>query len=236
MADFKHVKAVVGVVNTIDNINSLIRAGTYAYENVRQGYSIANRLVGEYGFRARRALLRPYNPNNPYHPRSSPTAWSSGTNHFVTTRALTSSSMPYSKRHYKKRKRNGGGSAMSVAKKALSKVRKMESKRDVKTFDINLSTLTLVGTGGVITNMGQVAQGDGRTQRDGNIIFPFFMDIRLTWRGVAASITDVYRTIIFRDKRQVESTTPLVTHVLIDAHPLSQLAAAARSRWKILFA
>ncbi len=142
---------------------------------------------------------------------------------------------PYmSKRRYS-RKRGRYGNASSIARKALSKVRKLEKKQEVKMFDINLTTIVTIGTAGDIRSLALIAQGDGRDARDGNAISPFFLNLKYQWQGVAASTLDMYRTLIVRDLRQIASTVPAVLDVLQEAHPLSQLRFDTRKRFKILY-
>jgi len=122
-----------------------------------------------------------------------------------------------------------------MAKKALSKVRKLERKQEVKSFDITLTTIVDVSTVGDVRNLALITQGDARVERDGNSIAPFFLKIRYHWFGVAADTFGVFRTIIFRDKRQIDTTVPAVLDVLTQGHPLSQTNYTHRNRFKILF-
>ncbi len=135
------------------------------------------------------------------------------------------------RRRGKKRKM----SAMNVAKKALSISRSLRNKVEVKMFDNLVSTIANVGTTGVVTDLARVAQGDGHTNRDGQFLAPFWLSLRLHWIGDPLAIRGIYRTIIFRDKRQIASTDPTVLEFLVENHALSQPSSTQRSRWKVLF-
>ncbi len=151
-----------------------------------------------------------------------------------STSALTR--MPLTRRRFKKRKRTKGShTAYHLASQAMTRVRKLERKAEVKVFDVNLNNTATVGAGVVINTMAEVVQGDAINQRDGLQISPFFLKVNFQWRGVAASVFDVYRVLIFRDKRQVASSTPALLDVLNEDAPLSRLANANRRRWKILY-
>ncbi len=135
----------------------------------------------------------------------------------------------------RKRRRVGSASASSTAKLALSKVRRMERKQEVKVFDVLVNAIAGVGSTGDIRSLALMSQGNLVSQRQGDSIAPFFLKVRLSWAGVAASTIDVYRTIIFRDMRQVVSTVPTVSQVLSSNSPLSQFNVINRTRFKILF-
>ncbi len=148
----------------------------------------------------------------------------------ATTRNTTTSLMSRKRRRMTSstRKRSKSDGAM-----ALRKVRKLEQKREVKLFDSS-AQITTIGTTGDIRSLALIAQGDLFNTRDGDHISPFRLKVNLQWLGVAAATGEVYRTIIFRDRRQVTSTVPAVLDVLVDGHPLSMIRASTRTRWKIL--
>lgn len=127
------------------------------------------------------------------------------------------------------------GSAMLMARRALSGVRKLQRRAEVKSIDIGTTTIAAVGTAGDIRTLAAIVQGDASLNRDGDKIQPFYLKMRFRWLGTAASTSALYRTIIFRDLRQIESTVPMMLDVLAIASPLSQFARGARKRWKILF-
>ncbi len=138
------------------------------------------------------------------------------------------------RRRYKKRRRGGSHTAYHLASQAMSKVRKLERKVEVKVFD-HTSTDAAVGAAGVIRDLAFIPQGDLAATRDGNLISPFFMKLKIRWLGLAASVDEVIRTIVFRDKQQVLNTNPVVTDVLATATPMSMYNLTHRKRWKILF-
>ncbi len=142
-------------------------------------------------------------------------------------------SMSRRRKRYYGRKRYGGAS--SIARKALSKVRKLERKQEVKFHSIVVTTIANVSTTGDVRSLALIAQGDSRTSRDGNKISPFFLSMRINWIGAVASTADVYRTIIFRDMRQASTVVPTVLTVLSSGTPLSQVNVATHGRWKILY-
>ncbi len=144
------------------------------------------------------------------------------------------STMPKGRR-FKKRKRGGSHTAYHLASQAMTKIRKLERKVEVKFFDHVVTTQATVANTGVIINLVLMAQGNTRATRDGNLITPFHLNMRLQWIGLAATTTELMRTIIFRDKRQVAATVPLVLDVLTANNVLSTYAANTRKRWKILF-
>lgn len=89
-----------------------------------------------------------------------------------------------------------------------------------------------------MTDLTLVTQGAAINERDGNSIFPFFLQLKIVWTGQAASANDIYRTIIFRDKMQVTGVVPDIAGVkgvLAQAEAFSLLEATTRSRYKILF-
>lgn len=122
----------------------------------------------------------------------------------------------------------------SAGVKALKAVRKLEKQREVKISHVG-SSVNAIDTSGTMVDLSLIPQGDDSFERDGLAIAPFRFDIRAQWRGDAAATVEIYRTIIFQDRRQVSGATPLVLDVLRDAHPLSVFAIANRTRWKVLY-
>ncbi len=137
------------------------------------------------------------------------------------------------KRGYKRKRY--GSSSYSIAKKALSKVRKLEKKQEVKFISMPLTTIAAVPIAGDVRSISSIAQGDLVSTRDGDKISPFFFSLRYHWSGTAAAVDGVYRTIIFVDKRQVVSTIPTVAAVLEQTSPFSQYNGQNRGRFKILY-
>ncbi len=133
------------------------------------------------------------------------------------------------------RKRGRKRKRKSMASLALSKVRKLERKQEVKMFDIAITIRSNIAATGVVESLALISQGDGVSSRDGLKLSPFALEMRFQWLGDAASVDDTYRTIIFRDRRQVASTVPTVASVLAESNPLSRLMIANRTRWKILY-
>lgn len=123
----------------------------------------------------------------------------------------------------------------SAGRLALSKVRKLERKQEVKIHDIAVTTLANVSNAGLIRDLALIAQNNTTDSRDGDFIEPFLLSVRMNWAGDAAATTGVYRTIIFRDKQQEPTVTPTVLNVLQSTSPLAQYALVNRGRWKILY-
>ncbi len=149
------------------------------------------------------------------------------------------SSMPHTRRgisfSFRKRGRKRKRVGSSIAKLALKKVRKLERKLEVKTVEFPITTLANIANTGVISNFTLIAQGDDSGLRDGLKITPFELKINFQWLGDAASVDDIYRTIIFRDMRQVDSVVPTVPNVLAENHPLARFTLVNRTRWNILY-
>lgn len=134
------------------------------------------------------------------------------------------------------KRRKVSGSAKSIAKQALAKVRGLERKQEVKVYDINLTTIANVSTAGDSRSIAAITTGSLINNRDGNQISPFFMKMRLQWHDTVITNTNVlYRTIIYRDLRQVGGEVPAVLDVLTVGNPLSMIVQSNRKRWKILF-
>ncbi len=144
------------------------------------------------------------------------------------------SSMSRKRRRFKKRKR-GSHTAYHLASQAMTKVRRLERKVEVKMHDINLTTTVSVPVTGVVVDLALIAQGNLVQNRDGNKISPFFLTLNLHWTGLAADVIGVYRCIIFRDKRQVASSTPAQLDVLAENNTESMFNRNFRGRWKILY-
>jgi len=157
------------------------------------------------------------------------------------TRGLSTLTVPNSLRTRMSRRRRRSGfkrrytkNPSTTARLALSKVRKLEKKRDVKMWDSNgvIMAVTVVGD---IRSLADIAQGDAFNKRDGDHVFPFRLKVNAQWTGQTLATIEIYRTIIFIDKLQVSAAIPAVLDVLSDSSPLSMLRASTRTRFKILF-
>ncbi len=188
-------------------------APVFSVDNVRRGVKVVRKLI--------KIGRRRFNWNQP-----------------LTGSSFVSVPKPPMTFRRRKRKRTvgvGRGVSLSIAKKAMARVRKLERKSEVKYFDIGVTTIANVGTGGDVRSLAAIAQGDGVSDRDGNMVSPFFLDVMYQWSGVAAAVSELYRTIIFRDRQQIDSTTPTVLTVLTSGSPLAQFVGVNRKRWKILY-
>ncbi len=107
------------------------------------------------------------------------------------------SAMSTRRRYKRKRRYKAGGGAAYSGRLALRKVRRLERKIERKFHELAVNNLALIAATGIVTPLHEVAQGDGRNQRDGNYINPTFMKMTIHWTGQAAAVTDVFRTIIF---------------------------------------
>ncbi len=213
---------------------------TYAW-NIRAFNSLSESRAGR-GPYSRAALKRkggdlPSNRPLKRWKRSSSRSWSFNQSNPVGTSTISTRSSSTSgmvrRRRYSKRKRSGGASY--IARKALSKVRKLERKVEVKMYDITLTTIASVPAVGDIRSLAAVLQGDLVNNRDGNKIAPFFLKVKIHWKCVVAALSQIFRTIIFRDMQQIDSTTPTVGDVLVAADSMSLYHATNRKRFKILF-
>ncbi len=139
------------------------------------------------------------------------------------------------RRFRRKRKRGGSHTAYHLAQQAMKKVRRIEKQIEVKFFDIADTTQATIADAGTIVSLALIAQGNTRSTRDGNFISPFHLKMKIHWFGLAASTTELMRTIIFRDKRQDKEDDPTVPDVLAAPSVLAMFNAAHRKRWKILF-
>ena len=195
----------------------------------------------------RRYTQTPYNPSDPI-----PSFPDVPNYHYITSRSFrnrylargkrTSSSvfarMPYGKykrRRKYRRKKRGSHTAYHLASQAMTKVRRLERKVEVKNFDIVVNSIATVPLTGVIQNIALIAQGDTSILRDGNFIAPFRLDLMVRWHGRVAADDEVCRTIIFRDMRQVADTVPAMLDVIVSDTPLALYNVLNRSRFKILF-
>ncbi len=140
--------------------------------------------------------------------------------------------MSYHKRGSKRRRT---GSAYKIAKKALSGVKKLRKAIEVKVHDIAVNTLTLIGTAANIQSLGQIAGGSTFITRAGNSVTPFFYKLRFAWQGIANATKEIYRVMIFQDKKQVIATIPTLANVLASGSPLAQFNVLYRKRWNILY-
>jgi hypothetical protein len=144
----------------------------------------------------------------------------------------------YRKRHpYKRFKwwKSGRAWKGNEGRIALAKVRKLERKVEPKFFSIAVNTVSNIALAGTVIHLAAILQGDSHSERIGNQIAPFFLNMRLRWIGDVAGDSDIYRTIIFRDKRQVLATPPVLANVLNGANVLEQMNPSTRHRYKILF-
>ncbi len=153
----------------------------------------------------------------------------------INQRNTASKMSTFRRRRTFSRKRKRTSSAISVANLALRKVRKLQRKTEVKYADIGLVTIASISTSGDVTAFSNVGQGDGVGQRDGDAISPFMLELNFQWFGTALAVTELYRTIIFIDRRQVESTTPSVATVLKSLDALSTIKGSVRTRFTILY-
>lgn len=152
----------------------------------------------------------------------------------VAHRGIANSSKMSRRRNFKRR-RFAGKNPSFTAKLALSKIRKLERKQEKKFHEIALTTIVDVSDIGVVTPLCLIAAGSGIVNRDGNVVAPLFLLMTFRWIGVAAATSEIYRTIIFKDRKQVASTTPTVLEVLRLAHPLSLFATENIGRFQILY-
>ncbi len=159
----------------------------------------------------------------------------SGINPALAARLRTRVGMSFTMRR-RKRRRTG---VKNIARLALSKVRRLEKKIEVKSHFIALVAIVNVGstiaTGADIRALHLIAQGDGIGDRDANKIHAFFLNMKIHWVGLPASVNDIWRIIILRDSQQIADTVPAITDVLQEETSLSLKNFTNRRRFKILF-
>ncbi len=134
----------------------------------------------------------------------------------------------------RRRKRKFTVKHLSIAKKALRRVKRLERKVEVKTFDVVVHAVT-PALAGLIEHVNVIAQGDTIQNRDGlscNLI-GFKLNYRITLNA-AATAAEI-RILIVRDNRQVESTNPSVLDVLLSADPISQRTRVNPKRFTIYY-
>lgn len=129
-----------------------------------------------------------------------------------------------------KKRRSGGGAGVT----ALREVRKLKRNIEKKMVEWALADTTTAATGNV-QNIALVSQGDGLQNRSGNSIAPYLLEFNMMWQGDVKATDDVFRLIIFRDNKQVNSTTPAVTAVLRATNVISMYNYGNKGRFQILF-
>ncbi len=135
----------------------------------------------------------------------------------------------------RRKKKRGSHTAYHLASKAMTGVRRLERKVEVKFHDIVPTTIATIAAAGDIRSLALIAAGDARSNRDGNFITPFFLTMRFHWIGLAASTTEMFRTIIFRDRRQPTAANPSVLDVMASTNLLANYNALNYKRFKILY-
>ncbi len=143
-----------------------------------------------------------------------------------------------SKKNYWNKWRGGkpSGKNLSIAKKALRKVTRLEKKvrPEVKRLDSGILVLT-PAIAGLMNHMSAVAQGNTEQSRDGLKIqaIGFTLRFHITTH-LTATITAV-RIMVIRDNRQEESVIPSVLDVLLSADPFSQNSRVNPKRFSVLY-
>ncbi len=166
-------------------------------------------------------INRQFNPaSNPIHATTS-----------STTMPHTRRGIHFSFQKKRKRRRMNGN---FTAKLALKKVRRLERKVEVKTFDVAINNVAVPATG-AFRSLADIAQGDTSITRDGNAVAPFRLHLSFNWIGVIAMRSAIMRCIIFRDMKQEDSTVPTLLNVLTTVDPTSLYNRLQRKRWKVLY-
>ncbi len=125
---------------------------------------------------------------------------------------------------------------VNIAKKALRKVNKLARrvKPEQKIHDITATGIAPT-IAGIVTSFVAIAQGDTETTRDGLSIRPFFLEFRYLLFKHATPTSTAVRILIVRDNRQVESTSPSVLDVMLQAQPHSAYSRVNPKRFTILY-
>lgn len=150
--------------------------------------------------------------------------------------------MPYGKKRFVRRskvtrRRPARKSAYAVAKRALSLAKKNTKINEVKSLDTAYTTD--ITTSGAFVHLSAVAQGDGISNRDGNLVTPtslqYTMHVKTDTSNAGTTLTPrSFRFIFFQDKQQVADTAPAITDLLVSASVNSFYSLVGRGRFKIL--
>lgn len=126
------------------------------------------------------------------------------------------------------RSASGPGTALAVAREALSIAKKLRREAEVKRVQqITTQTNYLAGA---VTLISGIAQGDGVSGRTGDTVRLKHVDLRVNMATFTDS-TILWRVLVFSDKRQVPGTNPTVTQVLDTDSALSAFSLANVGRW-----
>ncbi len=136
----------------------------------------------------------------------------------------------------RRRRRRFTKKHLSVAKRALRKVNRLERKvrPEMKIHDFDIVLLT-PAVAGIVTHLNVVAQGDAQEQRDGLQCHGVFMSLRYSIQNDTAAPASITRLILFQDLRQEDSTNPILLDVLLAADVMSQRSRVNPKRFKIYF-
>ncbi len=134
--------------------------------------------------------------------------------------------MPF-KRKFRKSKN------VSIAKKALRKVNKLERKvrPEVKIFDVDVNSIVPT-IAGLLVHINPIPQGDGVETRDG--LHAQCIGFKLNYQ-LLITANNSCRVMIVRDNRQVESTDPAVLDVILTAAPLAQKSRVNPKRFTVYY-
>lgn len=134
----------------------------------------------------------------------------------------------YSKRKmYRKRRYNNTD---ATARKALYLARKAQNQKELKYHSV-LNLSNTVTSSGEIVALSGLTQGDTNNERDGNVIYPTSVALRLNMISVSTVRTKC-RVIIFK---WLEGTTPSVSDILDTVDVVSFKSDGHRFESKILY-
>jgi len=87
-------------------------------------------------------------------------------------------------------------------------------KREVKNADVSLGALTTAANAASITLLNGIPQGDAENERDGRLIRPLGVEVRMQYSPVAGTDSNPIRVLMVQDK-QPDGATVDITDLLV---------------------
>ena len=140
-------------------------------------------------------------------------------------------------RYRRKKSKKIVGSALTIAKKALKGVKKLNKKvgkAELKYTNSGITTGAITSTG-TITQLCLSSEGTSDVQHIGAAATIRKLQMIGAIRIHTSATNTSFRCIVFRDRRQVADTKTSVTDVLTDVNPLSPLESITANRFHIIY-
>lgn len=146
--------------------------------------------------------------------------------------------MPYKRRYRRKRQASYGGfstasKALSIATAALTTAKLVKSLVNVEQKEKIVASSTTVSTSGSITPLNLIAQGDDKTERNGNSVKNSSFLCRMRAEMSPSATNTAVRIIFFWDQ-QANGATPTVGNVLQAANVMSSLNTNWGKRFRVV--